>query len=129
MKGQKQENSKTRIEILESKKEKGFLPEIEDAEYVIDLLFEIGPVMHSGGGVVPLTFTEMQSWSLITGVFLTAWEALTIRRLSVEFARESTLSKNPERPAPWSIGVTDRASVADGIEEAFKKFAEEQKRK
>lgn len=115
--------------MLKEEGNEGRLPELECGEYIINLLHEIGPVMHIGDGVTAVSYTEMHSWSLLTGVKLTAWETTAIRQLSVAFAREATLSKNPQRPAPWLKGVIDKAAISSGIEKAFAAFAKRQKKR
>jgi hypothetical protein len=66
--------------------------------YLIDYLFEIGPAMDGGMGIVPLSYGEIAAWSLLTGIRLRPWEARTLRRLSREYVDE--LHKGSWRP-PW----------------------------
>ena len=46
------------------------MPDIEGAEYIIELLHEVGPVGTNGYGVEGLKWTEIQSWLALTGLFM-----------------------------------------------------------
>lgn len=73
------------------------LPPTGFGQHLVDYLFEVGP---SCGGE-PLTYSEVAAWQGITGVRLDAWEAETLRRLSVEYLNERDAAADPERPAPY----------------------------
>ena len=46
------------------------MPDIEGAEYIVELLHEVGPVGSNGYGVEGLKWTEIQSWLALTGLFM-----------------------------------------------------------
>jgi hypothetical protein len=121
-------SQQTRQKTLEGSGEIVY-PELEGAEHIVEYLYEVGPVLHNGDGVIPITWTELSNWSKSVGLALTAWEYQTIRGLSVLFAQEASLSKDPKRIAPWNNGRIDRKVIASGIEKAFQNFAKMQANK
>jgi hypothetical protein len=73
------------------------MPPVDAGNHLLKHLFDVGP---SSGGEV-LTYTEIANWIALTGNVLTAWEAETLRKLSVAYLNERDLAKDPERPAPY----------------------------
>lgn len=70
-----------------------------DALYLVEYLFEIGPV-HSGPS--PITYQDIESFQNITGIDLDNWEIQTLRRLSVEYAGQLNESRDPYCAAPYA---------------------------
>lgn len=101
-------------------------PPIDSGVYLLDYFFEVGPVMHVGEGIAPISWQEIESWQNGTYLELPPWEVLALRRLSIEFAREAARAKDPKRPAPWQTKEIDQDSVSIGIEKAFMAFAKNQ---
>ena len=85
--------------------------------------------MHVGDGISPVTWQELDRWAVRTLTDLTWWEAVALRGLSVAFAREAVLAKDPNREAPWKASEIDRIAVSDGIEQAFMRFNKNRKAK
>lgn len=73
------------------------LPPIDGMDHLVEQLFEVGPSAH--GDV--LTFSELESWSRMTGVVLSPWEAATLRRMSGAYLFEQQEAKDPTRKAPY----------------------------
>lgn len=78
------------------------MPDIEGAEYIVELLHEVGPVGSNGYGVEGLKWTEIQSWLALTGLFLCPWEILLIKQLSDDFASEYNKSNGKVTPPPFT---------------------------
>ncbi len=72
-----------------------------DAEYLLEHLFDIGPVQNTGMGLAPISHMELRAWQDNTGICLQSWEAEFLRRLSSEYVRAATDAKRPDCPAPW----------------------------
>lgn len=68
-----------------------------DAMHLAGYLFEIGPMM----GDSPITHGEIESWQRNTGITLNAWEARTLKRLSIEYMSEAHKARARDCPAPW----------------------------
>lgn len=71
------------------------------ALYLVDWLFEIGPVMASGMGCVPLTHGEIEAWQHNTGIGLEQWEARMLKKLSLIYLAETQAAAAADYPAPW----------------------------
>lgn len=76
------------------------LPEIE-VTYVVDLLFEIGPVVPGGMGAVPLRSEHLLAWREEQGITLDPWESRMLRRLSRDYLIASQKAEKPDCPQPW----------------------------
>lgn len=85
------------------------------AQYVAAYLFEIGPVLHGGMGDYPLTHSELRAWMDNTGVELTAWEARTIRRLSMEYLSEQQRATTLGAAAPWQDAPYVKVDPAEQV--------------
>lgn len=72
-----------------------------DAYYLIPYFFEIGPTVAAGMGEGAIGHLEVQAWQGNTGIDLNAWEARSLRRLSLVYLSESYKAKKPDCPAPW----------------------------
>lgn len=94
-------------------------PISEEAAYLLRYLQEAGPVLGTGMGVIPLTFTELQAWQSQTGLELRPWEATTLRRLSKDYATETTRAANPAQVPPWKPPVVDRAQINQQVRAIF----------
>lgn len=82
-----------------------------DALYLVDYLFEVGPVASSGMGPVPLSHAEISAWQHNTGIALDAWEARTLRALSLIYLGESQRATALDHPAPWADAPYARLHV------------------
>lgn len=98
------------------------LPEIRACEYLVAFLFQVGPTLLTPMGASPLTHGELRSFMTNTGLSLSAWEALTLRRLSADFLGESNRATEPSCPPPFASSVTSaerREAVAKKIDAYF----------
>lgn len=78
------------------------MPKVSDeALYLISLLDEIGATMQTAMGICPMTWQELNSWSVISGVYLTYWELALIKELSYEYTAELSNATDPDRKPPY----------------------------
>lgn len=88
--------------------------------YLVSWWLEIGP-MHNEG---PIDWQEMQAWQHATGIELSPWEALMIRRLSIEYLNMKHEARKPDCPPPHieqSTIAARRDRVAGTISAALRK--------
>jgi len=64
-------------------------------------LLSVGPVMSGPMGAVAVTWLEVGSWSALTGVALSAWEAEAIVIASREYAAAMETYSNKQHDQPW----------------------------
>lgn len=117
---------KTRLkEMLERKKEPD-LPQVEAGHYLVDYLMEIGPVASAGMGSDRIAFAEIGKWMELTGFNLASWEVRLLRRLSGEYAGESSRATAHDCPPPWLAAPsdTDRETIGKGLQAAFRERME-----
>lgn len=76
---------------------------ILEAGYIIEHLFDCGPVMSSGMGASPLTHEEIRAYQANIGIELLPWEVRFIRRLSRDYVNESHNATKMNCPAPWNV--------------------------
>lgn len=70
------------------------------AIYLAAYLFEIGPTVPTGMGDAPIPHSEIAAWQANTGIRLSPWEALTLRRMSVDFASECAAAQKRDCKSP-----------------------------
>lgn len=107
------------------------LPPLTAGEHIITHLFDAGPVLHTGMGPVPLSWSELATWQRVTGVELTPWEAQTLRRLSAEYIATQQAAEDPAMPPPYATAPTQdqRARVAASLASVFGGMARSSKKK
>lgn len=72
------------------------LPECS-ASYILEYLFELGVTL----GEHPITHAEIRAWMDNTGIDLSSWEAVTIKRLSEAYVRSSHEARAIDAETPW----------------------------
>lgn len=111
----------SRLEQLKAdNKDDGYLPDmppVECGEYLLNYLFEIGPVLHGGMGGIPLTNAEIDAWQRNMSIRLSPWESRALHHLSRIYLAEHQAASDPKRSAPWKESedvkaITRRAAVA-----------------
>ena len=113
---------KTRLQEMEAKGREPDLPDVGDAQYLIDYLMEIGPVSPAGMGVDRISPRDLQAWQEMTGIELHLWESRTLRRLSGEYASESHRATAHDCPPPWLHMPDDdhRDALSKGLQAALR---------
>jgi hypothetical protein len=122
------ENPLSRLEALRKRHGDNYspdMPPLEAGEYLVNYLFEIGPVMAAGMGAGPITNQELSAWQRNTGIELRSWEARFICRLSSEYLGESRRAQAANAPAPWESKVTteERREVAFDLRDSLRSLA------
>lgn len=86
-----------------------------EAAYLVNFLFEVGPVESGGMSPSPLSHREIEAWQRNVGVELNAWEATTLRRLSQEYLGMSSEATSPSCPPPWTPAPVDDPDHAEKV--------------
>jgi len=92
------------------------------ARHLADYLFEIGPDMAAGMGVVPISWQEISAWQANSHVRLTAWEARLIRRLSGAYVRERNDARDPAWPQPMTASQRIDGNGRKHVERKLRKL-------
>lgn len=109
------------------------LPPLAFGAYLIEILFEIGPIKPAGMGVaIGIDEIDVYAWQCNQGVELTSWEARTLRRLSREYAHMLSQASDPACPAPYVpekyIDEEKRQKIADAMNNWADKLNQQRKR-
>lgn len=105
------------------------LPELDAGEHLVDWLHRAGTVGHGAmGGVMALSWQELQAWDRLSGTGLTPWEAEAIMHLSQTYAAMSNKATKADCPAPYQPEDFDRDATADRIKQGLRQFAKNKKR-
>ena len=109
------------------------LPPLTHGAYLVEILFEIGPVKSGGmGGAVSLDEQDIYAWQVNQGIELTGWEARTIRTLSREYAFMLSEASEPTCPPPYVpqefIDAEKRRKIADAMTGWADKLNQQRKR-
>lgn len=104
------------------------LPELDGAEYIVNLLHEAGPVGSNGYGVEGLKWSEIHSWIAATGLFLSSWEVLLIKELSEVYAAEYNKSNGKDCICPTIPKVVNKQTLNDKMAAIFGGWYEQQQK-
>lgn len=77
------------------------MPPVEGSACLLDYFFDVGPVVGTGMGGVPLRSEHLSAWQTETGTRLQSWEARALRRLSGEYLSESHRAEKLGCEPPW----------------------------
>jgi len=83
------------------------MPPVLAGHRFLNWLFDAGPGMHTGQGLVPLSSAEIRAWQQANGLRLTRQEAQTLRELSQAFVGELNSASDRTRPAPYRVEEID----------------------
>ncbi len=94
------------------------IPEVK-CMYLFEYLLKMGVMCFSGMVNVPLTWSEIKSWSELTGTVFSVWEVQTLRRASEIYVEQVDLSRKADAPMPERIIVQDQAKLAKRIKSEY----------
>lgn len=98
------------------------LPPVDEGGHLLDVLFQIGPVVATGFGAAPISELELAAWQFNQHTRLEPWECAIIRQLSREYAAMLSEATNPNCPAPYTVDA-DAAARASAVRDKFKAMA------
>jgi hypothetical protein len=87
------------------------MPPTVGAEWMIDWLFQAGPVANDGIGVRGLSWMELQAWRDLTETWADAWEMATLHRLSAEYAYARDRGSEKDCEPYWSAADVGEAVI------------------
>lgn len=100
------------------------MPSVEgSADYIINLLIQVGISQSNGMGLAALTWSELCSWSNITMIDLSSWEAETLIDLSRQFTASLSEYDEKDVPAPYIADDYDRERVSQSIGDRLRSLA------
>lgn len=76
-------------------------PELLAGQYLVDLLFRIGPGKKDG----PLEPEDLVHWQALLGMTLQPWEAEALYRMSQGYLAEIHSAVKHDAPPPWKDAV------------------------
>lgn len=89
-------------------------------------LLEVGPTLQGGMGPAPLSYLEIKAWMHSTGLSLSPWEVVLLRKCSIEWMSAQYEAKDPTAIPPWTNAgnqqetlSTMRQSLADRLKRAL----------
>lgn len=87
---------------------------------MVEWLFELGPTVAAGMGAGPITHGDIADFQSNTGIDLDAWQARTLRRLSLDYLAESHKATKPDCPPPWGDAPEVKAAPKRAAEDLRK---------
>lgn len=78
-------------------------PPLCEEAYLLDILFDAGPVQPGAMGAQPIGYVEINAWQSAHCVQLTPWECAVLRRLSLAYCGTLHGSTHPACAAPGSV--------------------------
>jgi hypothetical protein len=128
---------KSRRESFEAANADSFhlkLPDIDDAGYIVSMLFEAGTLTQGGMAAAPLTWQEIEAWLRLTSTRTELWERLLVKQLSSEYVSELHAASAIDRPEPFIFMaevddvVEQRKHVNDKLLDQFRGFQASRRR-
>lgn len=92
------------------------MPPLESHYYMIDWLFDAGPLMSSSMGSSPLTYQEINAWA--DGMDLTPWERSTLKSLSMDYVVGTQQGQKKDCPPPYienKVKEVRHNAIADSL--------------
>lgn len=99
----KRKTRKTRREKLGADSLSAKLPSVDKGSYLLEWLFEIGPVESGANGPEPLSWVEINAWKQATGTNATHEELSIIRTMSLEYVGQMHGGEDPKAPDPCRV--------------------------
>lgn len=96
------------------------MPPVSYGRWIIESLFEMGPVIRTSGGIDPVPHAEIRAWSDGSGARITEWEHTTMRKMCEAYARQCAVADQPDAEAPWSSEPVERKSYSEQVAESFR---------
>lgn len=78
------------------------LPDIKGLETLASFFIEIGQATPVQGGLIPITWAEIQAWNEATKSKCEPWELKAIRVMSEAYCSGHALGRKPTSVAPWA---------------------------
>jgi len=105
------------------------MPDPGELFYIIQWLFEAGPIDFSPMGASPLDWQVIKAWADIQGIELEPREADALRQLSMAYLSQQQKSEDKACPPPWvDPQQIDRDKVADKVSSTFKAITNRRKK-
>jgi len=87
------------------------MPPVLAGHRFLNWLYDAGPGIPTGQGLVPLSNAEIRAWQQSNGLSLTRLEAQTLRELSQAFVDELINASDRKRPAPYRVDEIDKTKA------------------
>lgn len=111
----------TRLQTLRAQDAQPDIPAAGPGAYLVDHLFDAGPLVSTGQGSAALSWRDMAAWQSGTGIELQPWEARIVRALSHVYLSSAIAAKSPDCPAPYAEAPApdQRTRVANSLRAIF----------
>lgn len=97
------------------------LPDVGAGDYLLSILFDVGPVVSNGFGANPISEIELAAWQFNRGVRLTWYECYLLRRMSRDYAAMLSEARNASCPAPYAA---EADTAPEAVERRERKISE-----
>lgn len=122
--------NKSRYEKLkESNSDLVDLPELDQLEYIVGWIDEVGLYEHGMNGPIPIAWSSIYHWSVLTQTMLAHWEAIMIKDLSIAYCNQYHKSSSPNEPPPYAPVVFDRDQVSSRVLKLFRSHSKYRKKR
>ena len=98
------------------------MPDIGTAEYLVQMLQNVGISSNNGMGLAPLSWTELDSWCKLTKTQLSPWESEMMVHLSRQYVMKHYEFDKKDIMSEHNVEITviDRAKVSDKVGAFFR---------
>jgi len=95
------------------------LPDVEESQYLLDALFEIGLSKMAGDRLTSIDWQDIMAWVNVTGSNLTPGESVVIRHLSAVYVDQHYASLDSGCMSPHLAAPQNKVVIANKMKSLF----------
>lgn len=108
----KDDKPKSRYELFGEGDYRLTMPEVEGGEYIINHWQKSGMYSSGMNGLMPLSWLELQAYSVQSGASLDGWESEQVMLMSKAYVAFSRDSDELNCMAPYTVELTEEQELA-----------------
>ena len=108
-------NNREPTSRLEYRQLKGLpisLPKLKNSQHILDHINEVGLSKAGMSGILPVDWSDIESWVKLTHTVLETWEAKLLMTISREYCYQFNSSSAIDCPAPYKTVITEDEMLA-----------------
>lgn len=122
-------NRESRLDSLLQKGGQPALPPVVVGADVLGMFLDVGPAASGVSGAVPISYTEIEAWARVTGIYLQPWQGKLLRDLSRTYVRSLTKGEDPQSAPPYvDLEKARQAEVSRRVGAVFSALARKGKK-
>lgn len=88
------------------------MPPVDHYEHIVNWFLDIGPATAGMTGNVPISYTEIANWLLLTGTEATTFEIESLVKMSKQYCYQSAISEDINCAPPFAESYNEDELMA-----------------